>query len=337
MSIQDRLRDVLMLVRFLALSVLSAAQLIAQPTSPPRRAHHALVYDEAGGRVLLTGGSSPHADGGCCAFFNDLWAFDGTRWSALTRSGAEMSGMQLAYDSRAKRVVSFGGYSAGRSMNDVRTLVNDSWTSLGQHPEISAAEPGFVYDSRRNTFVAFGGSAGRGQTQGDTWEFDGGRWSKVATASPPARQAFAMVFDERRGRTVAFGGSGTSSPGQPPQRFDDTWEFDGASWTRAQTSRAPSARVSPGAVYDSRRGVVILFGGLGADGFLGDTWSWNGTEWTKLDDGGQGKPEARAMGYLASDRKRDRSVLFGGRKGWPDGDLNDTWEWDGSTWSKVRS
>ena len=319
----------------LATLPLLAAAAEAQSPAPPRRAHHSLIYDDASGRVLLTGGSSPHANGDCCAFFNDLWAFDGTRWTALTPSGAQMSGMQLAYDSRAKRVFSFGGYSAGRSMSDLRALVSDSWTTLGQHPEVTAAEPGFVYDSRRNKFVAFGGSGGRAQTHGDTWEFDGTRWTKLATVSPPARQAFAMVFDERRGRTVAFGGSGSSSPGQPPQRFDDTWEYDGITWTRSQTSTAPSARVSPGAVYDSKRGVVIIFGGLGADGFLGDTWSWNGTEWTRLDNGGPGKPDPRAMGYLAYDRKRDRIVLFGGRKGWPDGDLNDTWEWNGSTWTRI--
>jgi hypothetical protein len=41
------------------------------------------------------------------------------------------------------------------------------------------------------------------------------------------------------------------------------------------------------------------------------------------------------MGYLAYDKQRDRIVLFGGRKGWPDGDLNDTWEWDGTSWRQV--
>jgi hypothetical protein len=40
------------------------------------------------------------------------------------------------------------------------------------------------------------------------------------------------------------------------------------------------------------------------------------------------------MGYLAYDKARDRVVLFGGRKGWPD-DLADTWEWDGVSWRRV--
>ena len=59
---------------------------------------------------------------------------------------------------------------------------------------------------------------------------------------------------------------------------------------------------------------MILFGGFGASGVLGDTWAWNGTEWRKLAESG---PEPRGMGYLAYDARRDRVVLFGGRKGWP--------------------
>jgi len=42
------------------------------------------------------------------------------------------------------------------------------------------------------------------------------------------------------------------------------------------------------------------------------------------------------MGVLAYDAERDRVVLFGGRAGWPDADLNDTWEWDGVQWIEVK-
>jgi hypothetical protein len=62
-----------------------------------------------------------------------------------------------------------------------------------------------------------------------------------------------------------------------------------------------------------------------------DLWSWDGTTWRLLAESG---PPARAMGALAYDEARDRLVLFGGRRGWPD-DLNDTWEWDGRAWHEV--
>lgn len=323
-----RLRPALAL---LAVAASAAAQSPATTTAPVRRAHHSLVYDDSRGQVLLFGGSSPRGDGGCCDMFNDLWAFDGTRWTPLPSSGEPMSGSTLAYDTRAKRIVGLGGYN-GSSMAIMRTLESDGWRVSRSGAPMVAAEPGFVYDSRRNRFVAFGGSSGRGMVNGDTWELDGATWTKLTVASPPARHALGMVFDEKRGRVVMFGGGTPGSAGNPPRQLGDTWEFDGTAWTQ-RSETGPSARMSPGITYDSKRGLVILFGGMGATGFLGDTWSWDGAKWTKLADTG---PEPRAMGYLAYDKKRDRVVLFGGRKGWPN-DANDTWEWDGSSWRRVAN
>ena len=303
--------------------------------APPRRAHHALVYDGQRQCVLLTGGNVPIADGKASASFNDLWAFDGMRWAALPASGQEAWGMRTAFDSRRRRVVSFGGISNGRAIADVRVLEKDVWTTLGQHSEMPAAEAGFVYDSRRDRFVAFGGTLGDGSAYGDTWEFAVSTWTKVATQGPPARQSHAMVFDERRGRTVIFGGTGSYSEGQRPPRLGDVWEFDGRRWSAREFANGPGPRTSPGTAYDSKRGLTIIFGGVDDSGFLGDLWGWTGSEWRKLAGVSSAGPAPRAMGHLAYDQRRDRVVLFGGRKGWPDGDLNDTWEWDGATWRRV--
>lgn len=316
----------------LALSVTGASLVsrTTQPDVPPRRAHHSMAYDEARQRVILTGGSTPIDDGRSFGFLNDLWSFDGTRWAKVAETGEKMSGSQLAYDTSKDRLVSFGGY-AGASLGDIRVLVGDAWQTIGRHPAILAAEPGFVYDTRRNRFVAFGGSDGPGRVHGDTWEFDGTAWRNAAVTGPVARQGHVMVFDRRRGTTVVFGGGARAEKGQRPVALDDTWEYDGRGWSERRVP-GPSPRSAAGAAFDSRRGLVILFGGVGSNGFLGDTWAWDGTTWKKLSDSG---PEPRAMGYLAYDSRRDRVVLFGGRKGYPNGDLNDTWEWDGTSWHQV--
>lgn len=303
----------------------------AQTPAPPRRAHHSLVYDAAGKRVLLTGGSTPLDSGRSFAFFNDTWAFDGEQWTRLGEAGQKLSGAQLAYDTKRNRILSYGGYSNGMSLPDLRSFDGTGWATIGQHPELRVAEPGFVYDVRRDRFIAFGGSSGRGAATAETWEFDGSAWGKVAGAGPPPRQGHVMVYDAKRNRTVVFGGMGVGAPGQPPPQLGDTWEFDGTSWQQKRVT-GPAARFGAGATFDSKRGVIVIFGGFGANGFFGDTWSWDGSTWQRLADTG---PEPRGMGYLAYDSRRDRIVLFGGRKGWPDGDLNDTWEWDGSRWTKV--
>src|SRR5438105_2716674 len=50
---------------------------------------------------------------------------------------------------------------------------------------------------------------------------------------------------------------------------------------RAAGATSPSARYRMGMAYDQARGEVVLFGGNGATGDVGDTWTWDGTTWTQ--------------------------------------------------------
>lgn len=308
-----------------ALLAMGAAAVQAQ--EPPKRAHHAAIYDAARGRVLVTGGSSPYADGSCCAFFDDVWTFDGRAWSQQAPSGFAQSGQRLAADPRSGAIYSFGGYSGGRSLGHLIRYDGTSWEKVGELPDRPTAEGGLVFDARRGRLVLFGGSGGRGQVHGDTWEYDGTQWSRAAAEGPPGLQAFAMAYDTLRDRTVLFGGMGAT-----PQALNgETWEYDGARWVRV-AGDGPSARMAPGFTYDTKRGLFLVFGGSDSTGMLRDLWAWDGRSWRLLANDG---PDARAMGALVYDLVRDRVVLFGGRRGWPD-DLNDTWEWDGTRWSRVR-
>ena len=311
-------------------AVSSLSTLPMQEPSPPARAHHALAYDPQARRVVLTAGSTPRDSGRSFEFFADVWAFDGERWSEVSRSGDRLSGIGLAFDARRGRLNSFGGYD-GSARGDLRVLDPEGWRTLARFDDMRTSEPGVAYDARRGRLVVFGGSARRGHAYGETWELDGTRWHRVDVTGPPARQAHLMVFDERRGRVVVFGGMGTAPESERPPVLGDTWEYDGVRWTRLDVA-GPSPRMAAGAAYDARRGMVVVFGGSGQDGFLGDTWGWDGTSWRRLADTG---PAARVMGQLAYDAARDRIVMFGGRRGWPNGDLADTWEWNGSAWSRV--
>lgn len=324
------MRSIQMWVYAIVASSLLAGDAVAQ-TTPRARAHHSIFYDAASKRVLLSGGSTPVDGGKSFQFFDDLWAFDGKHWTALPSSGEKLSGVGVAYDSRRGVVTSFGGYNGTTSVGALRVMENGAWKNVGERSGLPAAEAGFVYDSTRNRFVVFGGSSGPGDSQGDTWEYDGSNWAKLDASGPPARQAHAMVFDSKRGRVVVFGGMGSAPRFSTPPMLGDTWEFDGNAWRKVEVA-GPSPRSAPGIAYDSKRGVTILFGGMGADGFNGDTWSWNGREWKLLSTEG---PEPRAMGFITYDQARDRIVLFGGRKGYPNGDLGDTWEWDGTRWQRI--
>jgi hypothetical protein len=287
---------------------------------PGKRAHHALIYDEATKMVILTGGSTPLDGGRSFVFYNDIWQFNGSSWKSLGNIGDKRSGIGLSYDSKLSKVISFGGFSGNNSLSQLSVFENSDWKTLSDVPEMAVAEGGFVYDIQRDSYIAFGGSKGMKQVSDETWEWNGTEWKKLEITNPEARQAFAMVYDSKRNKTVLFGGMGST----PQSMFNDTWEYDGKSWTKVDTA-GPGARVSSGYTYDSKRGLFIIFGGMSSKGMLGDTWAWNGKNWQKLSDTG---PAARAMGYMAYNKDRDQVVLFGGRLGWPN-DVNDTWIWNG--------
>ena len=60
---------------------------------------------------------------------------------------------------------------------------------------------------------------------------------------------------------------------------------------------------------DAARGQVVLFGGE-SGGDLRDTWTWDGTDWTKRTP--QHAPPARAFMGMAYDAARGQVVMFGG-------------------------
>lgn len=305
------------------------AQAVAEQRGPKGRGHHTVFYDDARQRVMVTGGATVDKNRNY-ELLNDLWSFDGSAWTPLPSSGERVSGMRIDADAQ-KRLYSFGGFT-GSAIGDVRVLENDQWRRVGAHPNALVAESGFAFDAARNRFVVFGGASTEGRMLGDVWEYDGTNWKKSTATPPPGRFMHAMVYDGRRKRTVVFGGMGTRVGEPPAPIFADTWEFDGSTWTQMRVA-GPPARMGAGAAYDSRRGLMLIFGGSNHDGVLNDLWSWDGASWKKLAENG---PEPRVMGYIAYDKKRDRVVLFGGRRGSPDnGDLNDTWEWDGAAWRRV--
>jgi hypothetical protein len=68
------------------------------------------------------------------------------------------------------------------------------------------------------------------------------------------------------------------------------------------------------------------------EGFFGDSWTWDGTDWTEHHPGRA--PSARNTLGMAYDAGNGEVVLFGG---WfytyTQVFLDDTWSWDGTDWS----
>jgi hypothetical protein len=157
-------------------------------------------------------------------------------------------------------------------------------------------------------------------------------WTQKEDIGPSPRASAAMAYEAARQRVVLFGG------GDFGGFFNDTWEWDGDAWTQV-ADMGPSARQLFDMTYDESRQRLVLFAGevktSTQDTELnGETWEWNGREWTQVADMG---PSPRMGCAMAYDTLRHRVVLFGGynyRLPQPEY-FDDTWEWDGTEWTQI--
>jgi hypothetical protein len=62
-------------------------------------------------------------------------------------------------------------------------------------------------------------------------------------------------------------------------------------------------------------------------------WEYDGASWTAVTPVGA-VPAGRAGQMMAYDSARSRTVMFGGRTG-PQNYVNETWEWDGTSWALL--
>jgi hypothetical protein len=202
---------------------------------------------------------------------------------------------------------------------------------------VTTPAPGpMVYDTKRHVAFLFNG------TESWQWSTSGATWTQMSPAHQPLMLGgdFAMAFDSTRGVAVLI-----VSPfpqGYPiVTNFLTTWEWDGTDWVQKQPAHSPTARFarSQNLAFDSQRSVTVLFSGefniqnpqLRT---IGDTWEWNGIDWTQnTTAGGSIMRDGHCMTY---DSIRHRVVLHGGEENHGSGTSGlffDTWEYDGTSWS----
>lgn len=333
-------------------------------TGPSPRTLSAMAYDRARGVAVLFGGLSTSSS----QLLGDTWEWDGSTWTQRAVTGpSPRSYHALAYDSVRNVCVLFGGSTNQSAKNGETWEWNGTAWALrstsGPSPRFAAA---MCFDSIRQRCQLFGGRLEVTYSD-ELWEWDGTNWTQRPSNGAPGLAGHALMFDEIRGELVVTGGDGrvigpfwfdgatwktkaaetyvspsfskvaedlarkelvAIGPQYTPNGME-TWLWSGSSWYRS-LAPAPPGRVDYAVAYDSRRSVLVLFGGeVGAENLLSDTWEWNGVSWTQQPIAG---PPGRSRHAMAFDEHRGVMVLFGGTDG--KRDLGDVWEYDGHMWSQ---
>jgi hypothetical protein len=208
------------------------------------RDHHAMVDDGTGALLLFGGIGSDRA----AAWPGDTWAWRGGQWTRVTTTGPPpRARTALAYDSRRRQVVLFGGVTPPGPDN-TQVFLGDTWIFEGGRwrsvPQVDGPRGRYahamVFDERAGLVLLYGGSgAHSGAPLADMWSWNGVRWTAVPLKGPTPGHRYqpVMIHDRARGRTVLYG---------TLERFrDDTWEWDGSRWfeiERADAAAAPARR-----------------------------------------------------------------------------------------------
>lgn len=149
-------------------------------------------------------------------------------------------------------------------------------------------------------------------------------WHEVDQAMPP-RASSASAYDTARDRIVRFGGYRSQSGLR-----DDTWVWDGSTWSELQPEVAPSARRQPAMAYDEVRDEIVLFGGDVGEGVPNDeTWVLVGDSWEQRFPAVSPPPSRGAE--MVYDPVREEAVMFGGIEF-----SSRTWIWDGANWHERK-
>jgi hypothetical protein len=302
---------------------------LSPPTPlPVPRDWHALAIDDRTNSAILFGGLNSAGTA-----LGDTWLFDGTFWSNPSNTGpGARSKMAAVFQSNlpTPSIVLTGGNDASNVLlHDTWRWMNNGWTLASPtSPVPSRIQAAIAYDPDDLETVLFGGTADGGMTGlADTWLWNdaASTWSRVSpTGTPLGRMNARMVWDPVRHKVLLFGGFTGST------RLNDLWQLDvpTLTWTQVVPAASPVARSGPGFVWDTVRNVAVLFGGFaGGTTNLGDTWEWDGTQWTQTAASG---PAARSVvtTVFMTNGAAGRTMLFGGAGA--TGVLGDTWVYVGN-------
>ena len=308
---------------FVAAGVLLLASLTLLADTPGGRAETRMVYDPVTTHTILYGGSTA-LDSGTKATYDlaDTWEWVGDHWIRrfTAHNPGERSGHAMVYDSNRSRIVLFGGRHNNPSTN-LQTVFNDTWvfqngdwTKLDTPNAPSARSvPGAAFDPVHDRIVLFGGNtlASDGKTftpNHETWEFDGTTWVQRNSDGPKLAKPI-VVYDDATHQILMLGLDEASTTQQETLMY--LYDPANGTWTQSKPDGLPTCVNEAHVAFDGETNSVILAGGVCSDSSTTEqTYSWDGTKWTKVDV--KTSLDRAFGGAIAYDAARQTLLQYGG-------------------------
>ena len=275
-------------------------------TNAPSVRNRAVALTDNAGNTYVFGGNNG------ASYFNDLWRFDGTRWTQLIVNGAggspSVRSGAVSWTDNAGNAYLFGGHNGISYFNDLWRFNGTIWSPV-TNTNGGLGTPSGRYgavawtDNAGNAYV-FGGN--NGTYLNDLWKFNGTSWSPVTNAgTPPSVRDGAVAWSDNAGNAYVFGGNNGTY-------LNDLWKFNGTSWYQVTNTNGglgtPSGRYGAVAWTDNA-GNAYVFGGNNGT-YLNDLWRFNGTRWSPVTIAGT-SPSIR-LGAVAWTDNAGNAYVFGG-------------------------
>jgi hypothetical protein len=272
---------------------------VVSDVSPPARSDAALAYDPARKSLILFGGTNYYGS----SVLGDTWEWNSTsrKWSQLTPtvSPDALYTHAMVTDTTRGKILLFGGMSNYYYSPDLGTpykdpLRNEIWewdgnkvTWTNRTPVASTATPVarqfpiLAYDEGRQKMFLFDGPqySNYPASLSAFWEWDpiSAGWAlRDPGDALDSGYSIYVAYDSIRKREVLLTDATSNATGNY-----ETWEIDakGPTFYVRALPGTPSSRYSATMVFDSARGVMVLFGGSTGNGYSDETWEYNVTGW----------------------------------------------------------
>jgi cysteine-rich repeat protein len=175
--------------------------------------------------------------------------FENNQWRTLQLTSHPNSALTMANEKP--------GTALGLDIEGTTWRFQDmTWQPTGSIVETRRRGTMMVFDPLRRATMLFGGTDDASSISTDELKkWDGQQWQPVPGSSGPSGRALgALAYNPLRRTVTLFGGKGSNG------RKNDTWEWNGARWTRVATASSPPAMIQSAFGYSFAASMALVGG-----------------------------------------------------------------------------